>query len=313
VEDQILVELAARAGRYRGQGVRHGDVAYTAEMTLVSELDGRVVSLALIARDGEGTVFHREKALVSTDPDGRSAMWTVHTNADGLFHQRFRGESAGKSGERVFRFGIGDLDDASTLRTEIELELFPDGRLGHRRRVGVPCGALLERSRTVASPVLDIEVWHVAFPVSDIERSVGFYCGRLDFMLLGRDEYPSKKQAFVALRDGGFTLELFEPLGRWAEAPPKRPDHVAFECANLSVFRALVREPAEIETFDNGVQFLRLLDPDGVELHFFRGRSIYERVTLRPAVYSRDRLTRESRTAPDNSQLERGEDPELRG
>jgi catechol 2,3-dioxygenase-like lactoylglutathione lyase family enzyme len=132
----------------------------------------------------------------------------------------------------------------------------------------------------VARPDPGFDVWHVALPVSDLEAAEAFWCGGLGFRLVGRDEYPSKKQAFVAVREGGFTVELFEPLGKARDAEPRRPDHVAFECADLARFRAALgkrmKDLPPIDEFENGVRVLEIVDPDGMPVQFFQGRAIYE-------------------------------------
>jgi catechol 2,3-dioxygenase-like lactoylglutathione lyase family enzyme len=133
----------------------------------------------------------------------------------------------------------------------------------------------------VREPVPAFDVWHVALPVTDLAAAEAFWCDGLGFRLVGRDEYPSKKQAFVAVRDGGFTVELFEPRGAAREAAPRRPDHLAFECVDLARYRAALakrRLPGlpPIEEFDDGVRVLELADPDGMPVQFFQGRAIYE-------------------------------------
>jgi glyoxylase I family protein len=129
--------------------------------------------------------------------------------------------------------------------------------------------------------VSGLDIWHVAIPVSDLAKSEDFYVSKLGFVLVGRDEYPSKKQAFVAVQPGGFTIELFERIGKHAKEPALRPDHLAFECENIEAFRErlLVAGSSgvpEVETFDNGVRYFGLNDPDGVYIEFFQGRKIYE-------------------------------------
>ena len=66
-----------------------------------------------------------------------------------------------------------------------------------------------------------------------------------------------------------------------AAKPRKLPDHVAFESENLSALRARLVAAGlpdinEVETFDNGVKYLSVNDPDGVRLDFFEGRAKYE-------------------------------------
>lgn len=142
-----------------------------------------------------------------------------------------------------------------------------------------PCLRRVERSihNDVANA---IEIWHIAIPVTDLERSVSFYCGNLGFELAGRDQYPTMKQAFVSLGKSGFTLELFVPLGEEADKPRRPPDHLAFECQNIEDYRARVIGSGfsvpEIETFPGGMKHFELRDPDGVKLDFFQGRLGYD-------------------------------------
>ncbi len=123
-----------------------------------------------------------------------------------------------------------------------------------------------------------LQIWHIAVPVSDLEKSVSFYCQTLGFELAGRDQYPTMKQAFVSLGKGGFTIELFLPLGEEAAKPRRLPDHLAFECDDIERYRETVIASGltvpEIETFPGGMKHFELRDPDGLRLDFFRGRQL---------------------------------------
>ena len=125
-----------------------------------------------------------------------------------------------------------------------------------------------------------LHVWHVAHPVSDLDASVDFYCRCLGFHLVGRDEDPTMRQAFVSLGEGGFSIELFVPLGEAAERPRRSPDHIAFEADRLEDYRGSVVASGlaapEIEVFNGGMKHFRLEDPDGLRLDFFEGRAGYE-------------------------------------
>lgn len=124
---------------------------------------------------------------------------------------------------------------------------------------------------------MDLDIWHVPVPVTDLERSVEFYCHHLGFVLIGRDEWDDKAQAFVAVRQGGFSVELFQPKDG---VPRRLPDHLAFECRDLRAYRERLLLSGlavpQVETFDNGVMFLPVRDPDGLEIEFFQGRAQYE-------------------------------------
>lgn len=129
-------------------------------------------------------------------------------------------------------------------------------------------------------PRCRIDIWHIAIPVVHLERSEHFYRHNLGFELAGRDEYPTMRQAFVSLGRGGFTLELFVPLGEERAKPRRYPDHVAFEVADLVAYRESVMASGltvpEIEVFPGGMKHFALDDPDGVRLDFFQGRRGYD-------------------------------------
>jgi lactoylglutathione lyase len=126
----------------------------------------------------------------------------------------------------------------------------------------------------------EISIWHIAIPVNDLDRSVAFYCTMLGFEMVGRDEYPTMRQAFVSLGRGGFTIELFVPLGEEAIKPRLRPDHVAFECADIDNYRQKIAASGlsvpNIETFPGGMKHFELRDPDNTKLDFFEGRAGYD-------------------------------------
>jgi catechol 2,3-dioxygenase-like lactoylglutathione lyase family enzyme len=126
----------------------------------------------------------------------------------------------------------------------------------------------------------EISFWHIAIPVDDLERSVAFYCTNLGFEMVGRDESSTMRQAFVSLGRGGFTIELFVPLGEDAIKPRLRPDHVAFECADIDNYRRKIEASGllvpEVETFPGGMKHFELRDPDNTKLDFFEGRAGYD-------------------------------------
>lgn len=121
-----------------------------------------------------------------------------------------------------------------------------------------------------------IDIWHVAFPVADLDRSIAFYCGRLGFELVGRDD----ESAFVSLGQGGFTLEFLAPPADQRADPRRAPDHIAFESTDLDGYRETLMHAGlsvpEIQVFDGGMKRFALEDPDGLRLDFFQGRSGFE-------------------------------------
>jgi catechol 2,3-dioxygenase-like lactoylglutathione lyase family enzyme len=118
----------------------------------------------------------------------------------------------------------------------------------------------------------EIDIWHVAYPVADLDRSIAFYCGCLGFELVGRDT----ESAFVSLGKGGFTIELLARPDDEAANPRRAPDHIAFESGDLAVYReklihaGLAAPPVHV--IGEGMKRFALDDPDGVRLDFFEGR-----------------------------------------
>lgn len=125
-----------------------------------------------------------------------------------------------------------------------------------------------------------IDIWHVAIPVSDLARSEDFYVAKLGFALIGREDSPQKRQILVSVKPRGFTLVLFQQL-QDSLIVPRHPDHLAFECEYIEEFHAKLRQAGltylpRVETLPSGARRFALSDPDGVQLHFFQGREIYE-------------------------------------
>ncbi len=115
-----------------------------------------------------------------------------------------------------------------------------------------------------------IEIWHVAFPVADLDRSIAFYCGRLGFDLVGRDD----ESAFVSLGQGGFTLEFLAPPAERPTDTRRAPDHVAFESSDLDAYRETLVQAGlsvpEIQVFHGGMKRFALADRTGCASTSFR-------------------------------------------
>jgi catechol 2,3-dioxygenase-like lactoylglutathione lyase family enzyme len=125
---------------------------------------------------------------------------------------------------------------------------------------------------TTASSREQLDIWHVAYPVADLDRSIAFYCGGLGLRLVSRDD----ETAFVSLGQRGFTIEfMIEPRAE-AASTHRAPDHIAFEAHDLETYReklvAAGLSASEIQVIGDGMKRFALDDPDGVRLDFFQGR-----------------------------------------
>ncbi len=121
-----------------------------------------------------------------------------------------------------------------------------------------------------------LDIWHVAYPVADLDRSVAFYCEGLGFTLVGRDQ----ESAFVALGQGGFTLELIARAKAETATSSRALDHVAFNAPDLGAYRETLIEAGmsvpEMQIIGVGMKRFALDDPDGLRLDFFEGRAGFE-------------------------------------
>lgn len=126
-------------------------------------------------------------------------------------------------------------------------------------------------------------IGHVHLKVSDLERSLSFYCGVLGFELTQR---MGNSAAFIAI--GGYHhqigLNTWESLG--ASPPPRRSTglyHLAIlypsRQALAAAYQQLIKENVALEgASDHGVsEALYLRDPDqnGLELYCDRERSLW--------------------------------------
>lgn len=118
-----------------------------------------------------------------------------------------------------------------------------------------------------------LDVWHVAYPVADLDRSIAFYCNGLGFLLVGCDA----ASAFISLGKGGFTIELLAQAETSTAVPTRTPDHIAFNAPDLDAYRRTLIAAGltvpDIQVIGEGMKRFALDDPDGVRLDFFQGRN----------------------------------------
>ncbi len=276
----VISVLNSRKGEYEGQGINHEGQPFVGRFSLSPAVHGKGVSITFTATGLDGTIYHHEQSQLAMSAAEKLCMWNLNTNIPGVLEHTYRREEM-LDGGRSYVFGFGDPQDRKSFREEIGIDVWENGEISYRYLWGMPGGEFEPRSAVRMKPqTQQFDIWHVAIPVSDLERSVKFYCETLGFKMLGRDEYPSKKQAFIVTFPKGFTIELFEPKGAAVEKPRKLPDHLAFEARNLREYREkLVSSgfhPDQIEEFDSGVKYLGITDPDGVLIEFFEGREIHE-------------------------------------
>lgn len=121
---------------------------------------------------------------------------------------------------------------------------------------------------------------HTRFRVSDLDRSIQWYCDNLGFRLTRRtDRSPAGNQlAFLELPGNEHFIELcYSP--DYELRVPEDLMHIAISVPDLIAFcDELEKKGLEIwpsnwrETFPNGHKMAFLTDPDGYEVELLEGR-----------------------------------------
>jgi lactoylglutathione lyase len=145
-------------------------------------------------------------------------------------------------------------------------------------------------SRTSTAPVSAATTGHVGLNVSDVSRSIDFYCGVFGFEVLGQSAEPDRRYAFLG-RDGQLVLTLWQQSsGRFATDQPGL-HHLAFDVPTLADVEAALARLGEM-----GVPMLydRVLahmpgmasggifftDPDGIRIEICTGSGLESLPTL---------------------------------
>lgn len=150
-----LDRLLARVGHYGGHGINHEDQPFHGELCLESILSDGAIALSFRAVGIDGTVYHEERSWIGPDEDGALSLWSLSTQAAGVRRHRQRHGGNPEGVEASLVFGLGDRTDASVLRIELALDLWPDGDIGYRFAWGLPGGAFEPRSRVRMRTVED--------------------------------------------------------------------------------------------------------------------------------------------------------------
>ena len=117
---------------------------------------------------------------------------------------------------------------------------------------------------------------HGAFRVSNLEKAIAFYTGKLGFRQLFLVDYEAFGERGVFLEYHGARLELIETIGvSYQPAVPARPycPHLCFEADDMDEVLAVLRKhgipildgPNEIPGSEQWIYFT---DPDGNVLEY---------------------------------------------
>ena len=120
---------------------------------------------------------------------------------------------------------------------------------------------------------------HIALEVSNLDRAIDFYAGKMGFTLKSRAKNEEQQEVCCFLESEGTTLELISDLKKvyGGQAEPQRPycPHICFRTDDMGrTTRELsergieiIRGPLEIEGEETWVYFA---DPDGNVLEYIQ-------------------------------------------
>ena len=117
---------------------------------------------------------------------------------------------------------------------------------------------------------------HIGVYISDIERSIAYYTGMLDFECYHRVDIEENEGVtrIAFLRNGSCIIELVQKPGA-TEIPDGPVDHIAMDVDDIDAAMANLKakgiefetdEPVFLPTMFNGVKFAFFRGPDGEHL-----------------------------------------------
>ncbi len=138
----VISQLSELVGTYCGLGLNHEQQEFNGNLSIKSILEGKGIELEFLANGADGTCFHAEKTIVTTDFSGNVKMWNLNSNSPGMTELELRSTDDGVV------FGIGELDNGNSFREEVKIELLPEG-VGYHYSWGMPGGDFAYRSGLV--------------------------------------------------------------------------------------------------------------------------------------------------------------------
>lgn len=121
---------------------------------------------------------------------------------------------------------------------------------------------------------------HTMFRVTDLERSLRFYCQGLGFTLVSRKDYPDGKFTLAFVRSGAEGEPLLELTHNWETSAYQRGDafgHVAYRVDSIAAVQARLKQhgydlswgPGKTPDGKRAMAFVD--DPDGYEIELLEG------------------------------------------
>lgn len=134
-----IAQLVKWSGQYQGQGVNHDKEDFIGKLKLIPILKGKGIEISYTATGHDGTCYHEENTIISTDFNGNIKMWNLNSNSPGMTELEL------KTVDKNMIFKLGDINDRRSFREEIKIELEIDS-IGYHYSWGLPGGDFSYRS-----------------------------------------------------------------------------------------------------------------------------------------------------------------------
>jgi len=127
----VIASLSEASGKYKGNGINHDNEDFVGSLEINKVLGKKGIELLFSAVGKDGTCYHNEKTIISTDFNGKIMMWNLNSNSPGMAVLELRSTDNG------IVFGIGQSEDRNSFREEVKIELDQDG-VGYHYSWGMP-------------------------------------------------------------------------------------------------------------------------------------------------------------------------------
>lgn len=145
----LLTRLREFVGRYDGKGTNHTGDTFHADFLLDDALDGSLFEIRFRARDSD-TTFHEERTWITEDlSTNQVALWTVSSNTPGMLRLALIEDITDGSYLSLLTFRLGDPEDLSRFREQIQIGLRHDRAIEYIYSWGVPHEAFGIKSKAL--------------------------------------------------------------------------------------------------------------------------------------------------------------------
>ncbi len=135
-----------------GSGINHENQNFRGSIHISPVAAGKGLRLEFKAIGNDDTVFHEEASLIGPSHDGKPCLFVLSNNHPGVTPHPLKREDKSQN-KTSWIFGFGDVNNASTFREEIALELWNNGSVEYTYFWGLPGGEFKRRSGVRMSPL----------------------------------------------------------------------------------------------------------------------------------------------------------------